>query len=76
MTKVKGEGILEYLSDSLINSFSKIKNPDQRFIDIKDQIDKFEDNLNSADKLHLKISKRQAGNLNVIHHSYLSLLFL
>ncbi|KXN70470.1 putative lipid binding protein [Conidiobolus coronatus NRRL 28638] len=60
MSKAKGEGILENLSDSLINSFSKIKNPDQRFIDIKDQIDKFEDNLNSADKLHLKINKRQA----------------
>jgi sorting nexin-4 len=49
------------LGDALLNAFSKIKKPDERFIEIKENIDKFEENLQTIERLYFKIIKRQSG---------------
>lgn len=49
------------LFGSLFKSFAKVKKPDQKFIDMKENIDKFEDNLNIVEKLYSRIGKRQQG---------------
>lgn len=53
--------VFESLSDTLLNAFTKIKKPDERFIEMKDTIDKLEDNLNTVERLYSRISKRQTG---------------
>jgi sorting nexin-4 len=49
------------LGDALLNAFSKIKKPDERFIEIKENIDKIEENLQTIERLYFKIIKRQSG---------------
>ena len=49
------------MGDALLNAFSKIKKPDERFIEIKENIDKFEENLQTIERLYFKIIKRQSG---------------
>ncbi|KAG0171292.1 intercellular trafficking and secretion [Apophysomyces sp. BC1034] len=51
--------VLESLSDTLLNAFAKVKKPDERFLSMKDCIDKFEDNLGTVERLYARISKRQ-----------------
>lgn len=53
--------VFESLSDTLLNAFTKIKKPDERFVEMKDTIDKLEDNLNTVERLYSRISKRQTG---------------
>ncbi|KAI7897773.1 uncharacterized protein BX663DRAFT_490602 [Cokeromyces recurvatus] len=47
------------LFGSLFKSLVKVKKPDEKFIEMKDTIDKFEDNLNIVEKLYHRIGKRQ-----------------
>ena len=53
--------VLDTLSDTLLNAFSKIKKPDERFVDMKETVDKLEDNLNTVEQLYSRIGKRQNG---------------
>ncbi|CAO3649786.1 unnamed protein product [Cunninghamella blakesleeana] len=50
---------LTAFSDTFLKSFSKVKKPDDRFVMMKDMVDKFEDNLNIIEKLYSRIGKRQ-----------------
>ena len=59
-------GTLQSLSDSLMNSLSKIKKPDERFIEIKNNVEKLVENLKLVDKHHSKINKSQSGKNSVI----------
>ncbi|CAB4409033.1 unnamed protein product [Rhizophagus irregularis] len=58
--KKSGDGVFENLGDALLNAFSKIKKPDERFIEIKENIDKIEENLQTIERLYFKIIKRQS----------------
>ncbi|CAG8481128.1 4764_t:CDS:10 [Acaulospora morrowiae] len=57
--KKSGEGVFENLGDALLNAFSKLKKPDERFIEMKENIDKLEENLQTVERLYQKIIKRQ-----------------
>ncbi|KAJ8661579.1 hypothetical protein O0I10_002847 [Lichtheimia ornata] len=61
--------VFESLSDTLLNAFTKIKKPDERFVEMKDTIDKLEDNLNTVERLYSRISKRQI-DLQQDYHSF------
>ncbi|KAL0084333.1 hypothetical protein J3Q64DRAFT_1835825 [Phycomyces blakesleeanus] len=54
--------VLDTLSDTLLNAFVKVKKPDERFVDMKENVDKLHDNLDTVEKLYSRISKRQQGN--------------
>ncbi|OZJ02576.1 hypothetical protein BZG36_04199 [Bifiguratus adelaidae] len=56
----KDQSALENIGDVLLNAFSKIKKPDERFIQMKDNLDKLEENLNMVEKLCNRIGKRTA----------------
>ncbi|CAO3653546.1 unnamed protein product [Cunninghamella echinulata] len=47
------------LNGTLFKSFSKVKKPDDRFIMIKETVDKYEDNLNIIERLYSRIGRRQ-----------------
>ncbi|CAG8601036.1 5027_t:CDS:10 [Funneliformis caledonium] len=55
----KSDGVFENLGDVLLNAFSRIKKPDERFVEIKESVDKLEENLQTIERLYFKIIKRQ-----------------
>jgi sorting nexin-4 len=59
-TSTKREpNVLDHFGDALLNAFTKVKVPDQKFVEIKDEISKFEQNLVGIEKMHSKIHKAQ-----------------
>jgi sorting nexin-4 len=58
------QSLLDNLSDTLLNAFSKLKKPDQRFLEAKDKIDLFEEGVQSADRLWTKVQCRTEGDLS------------
>ncbi|CAG8635798.1 12179_t:CDS:10, partial [Dentiscutata heterogama] len=57
--KKPGDGVFENLGDALLNAFSKLKKPDEKFVEIKESVDKLEENLQTIDRLYQRIIKRQ-----------------
>ncbi|KAJ3059315.1 intercellular trafficking and secretion, partial [Quaeritorhiza haematococci] len=51
--------LFENLSDALLNAFSKVKKPDEKFVEFREMIDKFEENLSGVERLHAKLIKYQ-----------------
>jgi sorting nexin-4 len=48
---------------SFFKTLIKVKKPDERFEEMKENIDKFEDNLNVVEKLYSRIGRRQQGKM-------------
>jgi sorting nexin-4 len=61
VVKTQNANVFENLSDTLLNAFSKVRKPDERFTEFKDQLDKFEENITTIEKLHAKLVKIQTG---------------
>jgi sorting nexin-4 len=57
--------LLDSLGDSILNAFSKLRNPDQRFIDIKESTEKLEENLLVIEKIYQKMTKHEIGRLDI-----------
>ena len=53
--------IMEALSDTLMNAFVSPKQVDPRFVDMKEDVKRLEDNWRHAEKLHLRASKLHLG---------------
>ncbi|KAI1297946.1 intercellular trafficking and secretion [Mortierella claussenii] len=53
------EGRLDTIGDVLLNAFAKIKKPDEKFVAMRDEVDKLEENLQGLEKLEQRILKRQ-----------------
>ncbi|KAL0079958.1 hypothetical protein J3Q64DRAFT_1751999 [Phycomyces blakesleeanus] len=51
--------VLESIGGSLFTAFTKVKKPDERFVEMKDNFDKIQDNLDTVERLYTRISKRQ-----------------
>ncbi|KAJ3573041.1 hypothetical protein NP233_g2677 [Leucocoprinus birnbaumii] len=55
--------IIDNISDTLLNAFSRVKKPDERFLDMREGVDKFEDGLNHTERLYTRIRNRTSdGN--------------
>ncbi|KAI8328053.1 hypothetical protein BC941DRAFT_445716 [Chlamydoabsidia padenii] len=46
---------------SILKSFTKVKKPDDRFVMMKESVNKLQDNLNIVERLSTRIRKRQQG---------------
>ncbi|CAO3568271.1 unnamed protein product [Mortierella alpina] len=53
------DGRLDTIGDALLNAFAKIKKPDEKFVAMRDEVDKLEENLQGLEKLEQRILKRQ-----------------
>lgn len=53
--------LLDNLSDSLVNAFTKVRKPDERFLEMKEGIDKFEDGMSGVERLVTKERTRTEG---------------
>jgi len=51
--------VLDGIGDSIINSFSKIKNVDEKFVKAKEKLERLEVNLQHVEKLHTSIVKQE-----------------
>ncbi|KAM3586836.1 intercellular trafficking and secretion, variant 2 [Umbelopsis sp. WA50703] len=51
--------VIETLSDTFLNAFTKVQKPEERFVEMKENIDKLADNLGTVERLYNRISKRQ-----------------
>ncbi|KAF9426189.1 intercellular trafficking and secretion [Podila epigama] len=57
--KRQDEGRLDTIGDALLNAFAKIKKPDEKFVAMRDEVEKLEENLQNLEKLEQRILKRQ-----------------
>ncbi|TFK77317.1 hypothetical protein BDN72DRAFT_953771 [Pluteus cervinus] len=56
-------GIIDNLSDTLLNAFSRVKKPDERFLTMREDVDKFEEGLVLSERLFNRIRGRTSdGN--------------
>jgi sorting nexin-4 len=56
-------GLLDNLSDTLLNAFAKVKKPDERFVEMRSQLDQFEEGLTSIERLGAR-SRTRLGDLS------------
>ncbi|KAJ1999332.1 intercellular trafficking and secretion [Coemansia thaxteri] len=58
--KAKSEnGVLDSIGDTLMNTFSKVRKRDERFIEMRDTLVRLGDNLGRTQRLFLRVTKRQ-----------------
>ncbi|EIW87047.1 hypothetical protein CONPUDRAFT_116062 [Coniophora puteana RWD-64-598 SS2] len=48
-------GLIDNLSDTLLNAFARVRKPDERFLDMREGVDKFEDSLVLCERLWNRI---------------------
>jgi sorting nexin-4 len=54
-------GVIENISDTLLNAFSRVRKPDERFLSMREHIDKFEESLNTSERHWTRIRGRITG---------------
>lgn len=54
-------GIIDNISDTLLNAFSRVRKPDERFLAMREQVDKFEDGLVQSERLWGRVRSRTNG---------------
>lgn len=53
--------ILDNVTDTLLNAFAKLRKPDERFVEIKEELDKFDEALSGVDRIEIRARSRTAG---------------
>ena len=54
-------GIIENISDTLLNAFSRVRKPDERFLAMREDVDKFEEGLQISERLWGRMRSRTNG---------------
>lgn len=52
---------MDTISDSLVNAFVKIRKKDERFVEMKDRVDRLQENMSLLEKTLLRTNKRTEG---------------
>jgi sorting nexin-4 len=63
-------GIIDNISDTLLNAFSRVRKPDERFLSMRENVDKFEEGLLLSERLWTRVRSRTNGER---HFDYLPL---
>ncbi|KAG6862134.1 hypothetical protein C0995_004216 [Termitomyces sp. Mi166 len=50
--------IIDNISDTLLNAFARVRKPDERFLDMREGVDKFEEGLTLSERLYTRIRGR------------------
>jgi sorting nexin-4 len=53
--------ILDNISDTLLNAFARVRKPDERFVGMRDHIDKFEESLTGIERTWSRGRARSTG---------------
>ncbi|SJL06220.1 related to Sorting nexin-4 [Armillaria ostoyae] len=54
-------GIIDNISDTLLNAFSRVRKPDERFLSMRENVDKFEEGLNTSERLWNRVRSRTSA---------------
>ncbi|KAJ3168670.1 intercellular trafficking and secretion [Geranomyces variabilis] len=57
--KNRDSHVFETISDVILNVVTKVRKPDERFVDFKENVEKFEENIKTVERLHVKLLKEQ-----------------
>lgn len=68
--------ILDNISDSLVNAFTKVKKVDDRFLALKDNLDRLDDSLTSIEKIVVKLRTKVSSQFINIHPQNYPLTYL
>lgn len=60
--------MMDTISDSLVNAFAKIRKKDERFVEMKDRVDRLQENMSLLEKTLLRTNKRTEGTSHSFHH--------
>ena len=55
------ETMIDSIGDSLLNAFVKIRKRDERFVQMREHVDRLEENLNLLEKTQARTNKRTDG---------------
>ncbi|KAF8898992.1 hypothetical protein BD779DRAFT_1486535 [Infundibulicybe gibba] len=56
-------GIIDNISDTLLNAFARVRKPDERFLSMREDVDKFEEGLVVSERLFNRVRSRTSdGN--------------
>jgi len=51
-------GLIDNISDTLLNAFSRVRKPDERFLSMRENVDKFEEGLLLSERLWSRVRSR------------------
>jgi sorting nexin-4 len=71
-TSEPSPSIIDNISDTLLNAFSRVKKPDERFLAMREGVDKFEEGLNHTERLYTRIRNRTSGKSLISSNFFLS----
>lgn len=54
-------GLIDNISDTLLNAFARVKKPDERFLVMREGVDKFEEGLVVSERLYSRVRSRSSG---------------
>jgi len=54
-------GLVDNITDTLLNAFSRVRKPDERFLDMREAVDKFEEGLTLSERLWIRSRNRTSG---------------
>jgi sorting nexin-4 len=57
----QNNGLIDNISDTLLNAFSKVRKPDERFLAMRENVDKFEEGLVLSERLWNRVRSRTNG---------------
>lgn len=60
-------GIIDNISDTLLNAFARVRKPDERFLDMREGVDKFEEGLTVSERLYTRVRGR-SSDLTADYH--------
>lgn len=56
-----GGGFLDNLSDTLLNAFSKVRKPDDKFEGMRERLERLEDGLGNTERVIQRTRSRHGG---------------
>src|SRR6266436_8520728 len=57
----QSQGVIDNLSDTLLNAFARVRKPDERFLIMRENVDKFEESLSTSERLWNRVRSRTTG---------------
>lgn len=57
----QNNGLIDNISDTLLNAFTKVRKPDERFLTMRESVDRFEERLNVSERLWSRVRSRTNG---------------
>ncbi len=58
-------GVLDNISDTLLNAFAKLRKPDERFLEMREGVDKSEEGLQSSERIWNRLRSRTNGEQTI-----------